>query len=187
MLSPEMSGDKVLLLATCIACSGCGVAGVALALLAPFLSLVFKDRSVGRFGVDLDWNAVGTADGLGGVPLLCGGIAAPLLFTPQGYVVPCRCRRDFPLQGDAPGPVASGMEASRSFPYHQPSLSLCFPTLSASFVRRGMTTSTLHIGTARPKWVAGRRISCAHLQKMLQPQGCTPHRNQPIHEQCGRA
>ena len=76
MLSPEMSGDMVaLLLARCIAWSGCSVAGVALALaLGAFLSAVFKDRNVGKFGVDLDWKPVGTAVDLGGVPLLCGGI-----------------------------------------------------------------------------------------------------------------
>lgn len=72
MLSPEMSGEIV------IDCSGWRVAGVAFAVAlgacceVPSVSRV---RSVGRFGVDLDWKPVGTVkgftdSGLGGVPLL---------------------------------------------------------------------------------------------------------------------
>jgi hypothetical protein len=35
---------------------------------------VSRVRSVGRFGVDLDWKPGGTGGGFSPVPLLCGGI-----------------------------------------------------------------------------------------------------------------
>ena len=43
-------------------CSGCSVVGVASG--APQLD-VSNERSVGRLGVDFDWNPLGTGDGFG--------------------------------------------------------------------------------------------------------------------------
>lgn len=73
MLPPETSGEMVMAL------SGCSVAGVAFAVALAVLRSVVRDRSVGRLGVDLDWKPAGTGGGLGGVPLLCGGIAADVV------------------------------------------------------------------------------------------------------------
>lgn len=78
MLSPEMSGEMVMAL------SGCSVAGVAFAVTFAGIRSVFNDRRVGRFGVDLDWKPAGTGGGLGGVPLLCGGIVAEVVVVVDG-------------------------------------------------------------------------------------------------------
>lgn len=84
ILSPVMSGEMIL------ERSGLGRDAVplALTLAAVLVVIVSRERNVGRFGVDLDWNPVGTGnvDALGGAfapspPLLCGGISAVLLRT----------------------------------------------------------------------------------------------------------
>lgn len=66
-------------------CSGCSVAGVALAVtLTGLLVVVSRARKVGRFGVDFDWKPAGSGGGLSGVPLLCGGIVDLQVSNGQG-------------------------------------------------------------------------------------------------------